>query len=349
MHQPIPAGKVVNFRTENFFDTETNKQYSGVYVDAYISKGADNIWQMVLDGTLTGFSVGGNVKDSEPVLDAESQKTVRIIKDYDLVELSLVDSPANQFANIMSVEKVDGMNIIKADETALENVFYDKESGIVMVSENENELSPTTGNQMENIGFVEKTDNEKVTMIKFLVDSAKGINTSKINKEVQPMTKSKTQVEKTDVVEDVVVAPEADASVAEVIEEVDANFLAEQYDIERDILKDSNSHIVSNEEADEDFLSTLEQDEQRYEDAGYKPKGVTQSILDYVEFKGEATYTEMQNFYRITFGSNSFSHILISLVVPYKNRTTRRYLYKTASGKYVVRVAGLHNWVEKDY
>ena len=136
---------------------------------------------------------------------------------------------------------------------------------------------------------------------------------------------------------------------AEVIEEVDANFLAEQYDIERDILKDSNSHIVSNEEADEDFLSTLEQDEQRYEDAGYKPKGVTQSILDYVEFKGEASYTEMQNFYRITFGSNSFSHILISLVVPYKNRLTRRYLYKTASGKYVVRVAGLHNWVEKDY
>lgn len=79
------------------------------------------------------------------------------------------------------------------------------------------------------------------------------------------------------------------------------------------------------------------------------PKGVTQSILDYVEFMGEATYTEMQNYYKSKFGSNSFSHILISLVVPYKNRPTRRYLYKTASGKYVVRVAGLHNWVEKDY
>jgi effector-binding domain-containing protein len=80
-----------------------------------------------------------------------------------------------------------------------------------------------------------------------------------------------------------------------------------------------------------------------------KPKGVTQSILDYVEFIGEATYTEMQNYYRSKFGSNSFSHILISLVVPYKNRPTRRYLYKTASGSYVVRVAGLRNWVEKNY
>lgn len=73
---------------------------------------------------------------------------------------------------------------------------------------------------MENIGFVEKTDNEKTQMIKFLVDSAKGINTSKINKEVSPMAKSKTQVEKTDVIEDVVVAPEADALVEEVAEEV---------------------------------------------------------------------------------------------------------------------------------
>jgi hypothetical protein len=152
--------------------------------------------------------------------DEKSDKAIRIIKQYDLIELSLVDSPANQFANIVSVEKVDGVDVIKGDETVLENVFYDKESGLVMVSENESEVSPTTGEQMENIGFVEKTDNEKTDMIKFLVDSAKGINTSKINKEVQPMTKSKTQVEKTDVIEDVVVAPEADAAVAEVTEEI---------------------------------------------------------------------------------------------------------------------------------
>jgi len=109
-----------------------------------------------------------------------------------------------------------------------------------------------------------------------------------------------------------------------------------------------DSHFVSNEEADEDYRTTLVQDEQRYEKSRVN-KGVTQSILDYVEFMGEATYTEMQNYYRSKFGSNSFSHILINLVVPYKNRPTRRYLYKTASGSYVVRVAGLHNWVEKSY
>jgi hypothetical protein len=220
MHQPLAVGKMVSFKADKYFDPDSKKFYNGVFVSAYVSKGAQDTWEKVLDGTLTGFSIGGRMNKWDDGYDEKSEKAIRIIKQYDLVELSLVDSPANQFANIVSVEKVDGVDIIKGDETVLENVFYDKESGIVMVSENESELSPTTGEQMANIGFVEKTDNEKTDMIKFLVDSAKGINTSKINKEVQPMTKSKTQVEKTDVIEDVVVAPEADASVAEVTEEV---------------------------------------------------------------------------------------------------------------------------------
>jgi hypothetical protein len=126
-----------------------------------------------------------------------------------------------------------------------------------------------------------------------------------------------------------------------------------------------SSHYVSNEEADEDFLSTLQQDEQRYEashmttsfpitnpfTSEYKPKGVTQSILDFVELQGDATYTEMQNFYRKEFGSNSFSHILKSLTIPYKNRPTRRYLSKMSNGNYEVRLANPSNWVvvESDF
>jgi hypothetical protein len=126
-----------------------------------------------------------------------------------------------------------------------------------------------------------------------------------------------------------------------------------------------SSHYVSNEEADEDFLSTLQQDEQRYEashmttsfpitnpfTSEYKPKGVTQSILDFVQLQGDATYTEMQNFYRKEFGSNSFSHILKSLTIPYKNRTTRRYLSKMSNGNYEVRLANPSNWVvvENDF
>jgi hypothetical protein len=220
MHQPLAVGKMVNFKEDKYFDPESKKFYKGVFVSAYVSKGAQDTWEKVLDGTLTGFSIGGRMNKWDDGYDEKSDTQIRIIKDYDLVELSLVDSPANQFANIVSVEKVDGVDVIKADSTVLENVFYDKENGIVISSENDSEVSPVTGEQMENIGFVEKTDNEKTEMIKFLVDSAKGINTSKINKEVQPMTKSKAQVEKTDVIEDVVVAPEVDTVVETVTEEV---------------------------------------------------------------------------------------------------------------------------------
>jgi len=218
MHQPLAVGKMISFKADKYFDPETKKFYNGVYVSAYVSKGAQDTWEKVLDGTLQGFSIGGKMNKWDDGYDEKSDKAIRIIKQYDLVELSLVDSPANQFANIMSVEKVDGLDVIKADETVLENVFYDKESGIVMVSENENELSPTTGSQMENIGFVEKTDNEKVTMIKFLVDSAKGINTSKINKEENLMAKVTKPVseiiEKSDAeIETVKVAPVAEDEV----------------------------------------------------------------------------------------------------------------------------------------
>ena len=248
MHQPLAVGKMVNFKEDKYFDPESKKFYKGVFVSAYVSKGAQDTWEKVLDGTLTGFSIGGRMNKWDDGYDEKSETQIRIIKDYDLVELSLVDSPANQFANIVSVEKVDGVDVIKADSTVLENVFYDKANGIVLASENESELSPVTGEQMENIGFVEKTDDEKTTMIKFLVDSAKGINTSKINKEVQPMTKSKTQVEKTDVIEDVVVAPEAVAEVTEEIakaEEVEATDVAKADDVvAEEIVKAEDAEAV---------------------------------------------------------------------------------------------------------
>ena len=224
MHQPSAVGKMVSFKEDKYFDPESKKFYSGVFVSAYVSKGAQDAWEKVLDGTYTGFSIGGRMNKWDDGYDEKSDKQIRIIKEYDLIELSLVDNPANQFANIMSVEKVDGVDTIKGEgvNTVLENVFYDKQSGIVLLSEKDAEVSPTSGEPMQNIGFVEKTDNEKTNMIKFLVDSAKGINTSKINKEVNPMTEETVVVEETtEVIKSEEIAPEADAVVeAPVAEEV---------------------------------------------------------------------------------------------------------------------------------
>jgi hypothetical protein len=121
-------------------------------------------------------------------------------------------------------------------------------------------------------------------------------------------------------------------------------------------MSDENSHYVSNEEADEDYRSTLKQDEQRYESSvskdydnhlsKLKTRGfITQAILDFVELQGDTTYSEMNNYYKHITGSNSFSHHLYNLITPYKNRPTRRYLVKNVNGNYEVKIANTFNWV----
>ena len=157
-----------------------------------------------------------------------------------------------------------------------------------------------------------------------------------------------------------------------------------------------SSHYVSNEEADEDYRSTLIQDSNRYEDShmtrsfpmvdpftsdsedltsaqnneydryessvekdydnhlkNLRERGfITQSILDYVDMKGAVTYTEMSNYYKSITGSNSFSHILANLRIPYKNRKTQRYVAKEgkrySDALYVIKVANPSNWVIVD-
>jgi hypothetical protein len=218
MHQPSAVGKIVSFKEDRYFDPSVKKFYSGVYVSAYVSKGAQDAWEKVLDGTYKGFSIGGNIKNWDDAYNDDLKKSIRIIKEYDLYELSLVDNPANQFANIVSIEKVNGQNVIGGylSKAEIENVFWDSEAGIVMVSESDSETSPTSGKPMQNIGFIEKGDKNNTETIKFLVDSAKGISTIKITKEVSPMTETTDAVVET-AVEEVKVAPEAQP--AEVVAE----------------------------------------------------------------------------------------------------------------------------------
>jgi hypothetical protein len=263
MHQPVAVGKMVSFKEDKYFDPESKKFYSGVYVSTYISKGAQDAWEKVLDGTYTGFSIGGKMNKWDDAYDEKMESKVRIIKEYDLVELSLVDNPANQFASILSVQKVDGVDTVQGAnaDTVIENVFWDAESGMVMLSENEIEVSPTSGSEMQNIGFVEKTDTEKTEMIKFLVDSAKGINTSKIIKEVSPMTDTTENVEAeapvadAPAVEESQVAPEADAEVekSDVVTEKGSNYDKSE-DMKEDAKKSEDMDEDDEEEDKEDML-----------------------------------------------------------------------------------------------
>jgi len=177
MHQPVAVGKIVDFREEEFFHGD--KLYRGIFVTAYVSKGAESTWEKVLDETLTGFSIGGDILDSSTEFVKEQNASVRFIKDYELNELSLVDNPANHLANVFSIVKsADGQTMVEGmvATTNVENVFWCESDSIFKADANENVSCSVCGTPMKNVGWFESgTDRaEKVrdVVTKFLGPNA---------------------------------------------------------------------------------------------------------------------------------------------------------------------------------
>jgi hypothetical protein len=172
MHGSNAVGKMVSFKPETFYDPTTKEFYNGVYVDAYISKGAQDTWEKILDGTLAGFSIGGKIVDSENEVNKSTGKPVRFIKEYSLMELSVVDSPANELCNILSVQKMNGQLVFKgmATEVVAENIFYCADSDSVFVSTESSYDSPVTGKPATLIGWVESNDVNKAKEIDKILD-----------------------------------------------------------------------------------------------------------------------------------------------------------------------------------
>lgn len=123
MHQPLAVGKAVGHRPVEI--NEGGSTYRGVEVSAYISKGAEDTWQKVLDGTLGAFSIGGRILERK---EDETRKfrgqPVSVVTKYELGELSLVDNPANPVANITLIKSDDeGLSYALAiDETECHTV-----------------------------------------------------------------------------------------------------------------------------------------------------------------------------------------------------------------------------------
>jgi uncharacterized protein YaaR (DUF327 family) len=220
MHQPIAVGKVVSFKQENFYDKATKKSYSGVFVDVYVSKGAQDTWEKVLDGTLSGFSIGGSINKSDTVQAHDDYDgPVRVIKDYDLIELSLVDNPANQFANVFSIQKGDiGMKVTgMATEVKALNVFFCDSDEIAVSSEDTAKTCTVCDSSMKNIGWIEQAKDEKSVDISHVVEAYVNKNTvseggiemaDELNSEV-------VEAAAEEVVEETVEAPVEDAPAEE--------------------------------------------------------------------------------------------------------------------------------------
>jgi hypothetical protein len=171
MHQPIAAGRVLSFKQDKYFDPNSKKFYNGIVVSAYVSKGAQDTWEKVLDGTLTGFSIGGEINETDDVYDENLGKSYRVIKDYTLSELSLVDNPANQFANVLGIEK--GMATGYLSKTVTENVFWCRDDDVVRMSSDASTNCPQCDKGMNNIGFVESNDSDKAGVVKSMITEIK--------------------------------------------------------------------------------------------------------------------------------------------------------------------------------
>jgi hypothetical protein len=243
MHDDKKAvGKLVSFKEDSFYDQETGKLYKGVFVSAYVSKGAQDTWEKVLDKTLTGFSIGGSVKEYEDTYNEEIDKSIRIIKDYDLFELSLVDNPANQYANVISIEKGHtGGYLAKA---LIENIFWCNEDDIVQLSAGSASDCPRCDKGMNNIGFVETNDAQKADVVKSILSTVKN--------DVKEVSKMENEViESADLTEEIAKADTEETE--KVVAEEDVEKSAEEDTVEESKSEEVEKAKAATEDEDEEM------------------------------------------------------------------------------------------------
>jgi hypothetical protein len=237
MHQPIAVGRMVDYKPDTWYNPADETFYNGIYVTARISKGAEDTWQKVLDGTLSAFSIKGPIIESEPVYakptdgNTKDAKTLRRVLDYDLEELSLVDSGGNQYANVVSIMKVNGHNELSGTitDTKSENVFYCDKHSVAKTSTEDSEEC-LEGHPMVNIGWIEYDDETKAAKVAEVIAKHNSAHTENAKQELPATTeggvdvaedtaKTVEETKTTEVVEETKTeeaAPEGAANVAEV-------------------------------------------------------------------------------------------------------------------------------------
>ena len=257
MHEPKAVGRLVDFKVDTLIH-EDGSRYEGIYVTAFVSKGAQDTWEKVLDGTLSGFSIGGNITESESQWVKDANSAVRFVKAYDLIELSLVDNPANPLANIFSIQKSeDGTTMIKGmiTEVETENAFlcrnHDKE--IARTSKEDNLDCLLCGSEMEPMGWVETAGDMTKAVVslmnKYLTPDANegGVESMDTQENVVETEIAKSEVVDPEAVE---VPVEAEAEVDEA-DENDAPVEEDDTDIEKMVndVRDSVEEQINRLEA----------------------------------------------------------------------------------------------------
>lgn len=159
MHSPIAVGKLVDWKP---VPVEHNGQmYRGIEVSVYISKGAENTWQKILDGTLRGFSIGGMVQDRKTKFMEKLGRNINEIVRYTLGELSVVDNPCNPAGMFAMIKSVDGKLEYVAE--SLQDVFYCEDDKYASIGSDG--ICPTCSDEMFVIGRAEAFDNVQINKL----------------------------------------------------------------------------------------------------------------------------------------------------------------------------------------
>lgn len=111
-HSNKSVGKVLYWDVKKHPETG---EY-GVYIVAKINKGykfEDEVWKRIREGVITGFSIGGHGERQPVVMKTTDgrEEPVRLVKNLELFEISLVEEPANPYAKIVEYSLAKGVKI----------------------------------------------------------------------------------------------------------------------------------------------------------------------------------------------------------------------------------------------
>lgn len=156
MHSPVAVGKLIDWKPVPV--EHDGQMYRGIEVSVYISKGAENTWQKILDGTLRGFSIGGMVQDKKTKFMDKIGRNVSEILRYSLGELSVVDNPCNPAGMFAMIKSVDGKLEYVAEN--LQDVFYCEDDKYASIGSDS--VCPACSDEMFIIGKAETFDSVQI-------------------------------------------------------------------------------------------------------------------------------------------------------------------------------------------
>ncbi len=158
MHHPKAVGKMVEYRATPVM--HKGRVYDGIEVSAYISKGAQDTWEKVLDGTLKGFSIGGRALEKSSVYDADLRKNINYITKYVLGELSLVDNPCNPAGMFTMIKRADDGTLVYEGDNNEQPIYYCYDHRLATIGENK--FCTVCSKEMMKIGMAESLNAEVI-------------------------------------------------------------------------------------------------------------------------------------------------------------------------------------------